>query len=141
MSNKKTKFNGKKLLIYDDEEIHYIEARVTEIDMQQHWIDYEDPHGHKTSYPTGRTYTFDTVEGFDTDTIKLDETLMKRIAKYNKEIEIQKLDEKIKEKKNKIKELDDILQDKDKRVEKIKEFIANIYDIDITDDDDYEDYD
>lgn len=141
MSNKKTKFNGKKLLIYDDEEIHYIEACVTEIDMQQHWIDYEDPHGYKTSYPTSRTYTFDTVEGFDTDTIKLDETLMKRIAKYNKEIEIQKLDKKIEEKKNKIKELDDILQDKDKRVEKIKEFIANIYDIDITDDDDYEDYD
>ena len=66
---------------------------------------------------------------------------MERIAKFNKEQEIRRLDEEIKEKKEKIKELDDILQDKDKRVEKLKEFVANIYNIDINDDEeDYDDF-
>ena len=61
---------------------------------------------------------------------------MRRIAKYNKEKECQQLDEKIKEKKAKIKELDDILTDRVGRVEKLKEFIAKIYDIDLYDDED-----
>ncbi len=60
------------------------------------------------------------------DTIKLDDTLMKRIAKFNKEEEIKKLE--------------NILEDREKIVEKIKEYIDNIYDIDINDDEyDYDD--
>lgn len=73
------------------------------------------------------------------DNIMLDETTMKRIAKYNKEVEVIRLDNAIKEKKNKIKELDDILQDKEGRVKKLKDFVAKIYDIDLDEDD--EDYD
>lgn len=58
---------------------------------------------------------------------------------YNKEVEVKRLDNTIKEKQNKIKELDDILQDKEGRVKKLKEFVANIYNTDL--DEDNEDYD
>lgn len=85
------------------------------------------------------SYTLSNYE--EHETIKLDDTLMKRIAKFNKEQEIAKLDEKIKNKKEKIKELEDILEDREKRVEKIKQYIANIYDIDLYDEDDEYRYD
>lgn len=134
--------NGnKKILIYDDNEIHYIEADIIEFNIEQNYISYNDySKPSKKSIPTDRTYTFTTVNNFDTDTIKLDETLMKRIAKYNKEIGVQKLEEKIKEKQKEIKELDDILQDRTQRVKKLKEFVAKIYDIDLNEDDN-DDYD
>ena len=74
------------------------------------------------------------------ENIKLDDTTMRRIAKFNKEIDIQKLDKKIKEKKEKIKELDDILHDREGRINKLKKFVAELYDIDLSDEDD-EDYD
>ena len=51
---------------------------------------------------------------------------MRRIAKYNKEQEIKRLEHEIENKKERIKELDDILQDKEGRIEKLKEFVANI---------------
>ena len=69
------------------------------------------------------------------ESIELDSTTMKRIAKYNKETECKKLDTEIKKQKEKIKELDDKLKDKEKRWKKVKNYIANIYEIDI---DDYE---
>ena len=67
------------------------------------------------------------------ENIKLDDTLMRRIAKFNKEQEIKRLEHEIENKKERIKELDDILQDKEGRIEKLKEFVAIIYDIDLED--------
>lgn len=76
------------------------------------------------------------------NTIKLDKKMMEEIAKYNKNVEIQNLEEIIKEKQKEISKLDDILEDKSKRVEKIKKYIAEIYDLDLKEDeDDYDDYD
>ena len=46
---------------------------------------------------------------------------------------------KFKEKKDKIKELDDILQDKEGKVKKLKEFVANLYNIDLDKDVDKDD--
>ena len=63
---------------------------------------------------------------------------MKRILKYNKEVEIEKLNNEIQNKKNKIKELDDKLKDKEKRWEKVKQYIANIYDLDLEEDYDWQ---
>ena len=65
---------------------------------------------------------------------------MKRILKYNKEVEIDELNKEIENKKKQIKELDDKLKDKEKRWEKVKQYIANIYDLDLEEDYD-EDYD
>ena len=83
------------------------------------------------------------TNGFEKlDNIMLDDTTMKRIAKFNKIQECKRLDKEIKEKEDRIKELDDLLQDKEKRWNKVKEYIKNIYEINLDeeDSDDYYDY-
>jgi len=131
---------GQHLIIYDEKEIHYITGDIYEMNVDTNCIEYEDPLGGvKQTVGVSKTFTFTTGNSIDEDTIKLDETMMRRIAKYNKEKELQKIEEQIKEKKEKIKELDNKLQDKEKRWQKVKEYIANIYDLDLEkdDDDDY----
>lgn len=128
-----------KIILYDDENLMYLTGNLYNAEVKQDFITYSCVDGiGKRTIPTLKVFK-GTIEGDETETIKLDETLMKRIAKYNKEAEIKKYDKIIEEKKEKIQELDDILQDKDKRVEKIKQFIANIYDLDLADDEDYYD--
>ena len=132
---------NKHIIIYDEEDIHYIEADIIEFDSHCDVIEYQDPiNGETIKFPSDTTFTFTTTNSFDEDTIKLDETMMKRIAKYNKEKELQKIKEQIKEKEEQIKEIDNKLQDKEKRWQKVKEYIANIYDLDLESDDE-EDYD
>ena len=128
-----------KIILYDDKNLMYCTGNLYNAEINQDYKTYHSITGESWTVPLTRTFQ-GTIEGDETETIKLDETLMKRIAKYNKEAEIKGYDKIIEEKKKKIEELDNILQDKEKRVEKIKQFIANIYDIDIYDDDD-DDYD
>lgn len=131
-----------KIIIYDDENMKYIVGYTGRYDISTNTIDYVIPYDrmvHNTV--VGYTFNCDINVPKMFDNIKLDPTTMERIAKFNKEQEIRRLDEEINKKKEKIKELDDILQDKDKRVQKLKEFVANIYNIDVNDDDDEEDCD
>lgn len=131
----------KHLIIYDEQEIHYIETDLMEINIDNNFREYDGPNGFKKNFVTSRTFTFATANNFDEDTIKLDETMMKRIAKYNKEKELQKIQKEIKEKEKQIKELDDKLQDKEKRWKKVKDYIANIYELDLEEDDEDNEYD
>ena len=119
---------NKKVIIYDDENIEYFTGCMGDCRYEPIYVNGEIT-------PIAVRQSFDITDINRTDTIQLDKTLMRRIAKYNKEKECQQLDEKIKEKKAKIEELDDILTDRVGRVEKLKEFIAKIYDIDLYDDD------
>ena len=132
------KINKPKVLIYDDENIKYIVGDLVTFDHEPQ-IEYYDLEGHKEAIPIRTFCNFTLDESKLLDNITLDETTMKRIAKYNKDVEVERLNDKIKEKKYKIKELDDILQDKEGRVKKIKEFVTNIYNIELDEDD--EDYD
>ena len=120
-----------RILIYDDENMTYFVGNM--IRWETSFYGYED---------IGKTKAEILIQnGQLVNNIELDETTMRRIAKFNKEQEIAKLDEVIKEKEQKIKDLEDILQDRSKRVEKIKEFIANVYNIPIDDGEyDYDDY-
>lgn len=120
--------NRVKVIVYDDKSIRYLTGCMGD-------YRYEPIYVNGKIIPIAVRQSFDITDINRTDTIQLDKTLMRRIAKYNKEKECQQLDEKIKEKKAKIKELDDILTDRVGRVEKLKEFIAKIYDIDLYDDD------
>lgn len=132
------KINKPKILIYDDENIRYIVGDLATFDHEPQ-VEYYDLNGHKEAIPIRTFCNFALDESKLLDNIMLDETTMKRIARYNKEVEVERLNDKIKEKKCKIKELDDILQDKEGRVKKLKDFVANIYNIDLDEDD--EDYD
>lgn len=119
--------NQVKVIVYDDKNIKYLTGYMGD-------YRYEPIYVNGKIIPIAVRQSFDITDINRTDTIQLDETLMKRIAKYNKEKECQQLDKKIEEKKAKIKELDDILTDRVGRVEKLKEFIAKIYDIDLYND-------
>ena len=129
-----------KLIIYDDENINYITGDILEINVEPHYLEYDNGHTFKQYFETSKTYSVTTNNPVNNETIKLDDTLMKRIAKFNKEVEIKKLDETIKNKQEKIKELDDLLQDKEKRWKKVKDYIADIYNIDLEEDYDDEEY-
>lgn len=126
------------ILIYDDKNICYKKGHLMAFEQSSTPISYETLDGKHVCLDSPSADLHLTISNYEElDNIILDETTMKRIAKYNEEMEIKRLDETIKKKKEKIKELDDILSDKGKRVQKIKEFVANIYDIDINDDDDW----
>lgn len=146
---------NKKVIIYDDENIEYFTGVATNFGISRDDIEITVIKDLARKFIPGNLYCeFIVNEASKHDTIQLDETLMKRIAKYNKEKECRQIDEKIKEnkakikeldkkieeKKAKIKELDDILTDRVGRVEKLKEFIAKIYDIDLYDDDEDDDW-
>lgn len=130
------------ILIYNDKDIVYYDGVTTymeqsaRVDSGRHFLD-----GSSYNYIMGYDVTFSVPNLEKKESIKLDETTMRRIAKYNKEADILKLEEEIKKKKEQIKELDAIISDKSKRVDKLKKFVANLYDIDIDDEDDYDYYD
>lgn len=126
--------NNYHIIIYNKDEMYYTEGELTSMEVTPTIID--NPYGGVVSQrPYIKTYT--TCENEPTEYIKLDDTTMKRILKYNKETKIKKLNKEIEQKKAEIKELDNKLQDKEKRWEKVKKYIANIYDINIKEDEDY----
>lgn len=141
MNKIKRVFNPK-IIIYDDENIQYTVGTVGNFGIDSgEPIEITSPEDFERKYipPMYNYFECEIRNCEQLDNIMLDETTMKRIAKYNKEVEVKRLDNTIKEKKDKIKELDDILQDKEGRVKKLKEFVANIYNINLDEDD--EDYD
>ena len=134
--------NKPRILIYDNENMIYLTGFYGSLDISYETDDYTTLYDESIRVIDKTIFTCEIDDTKRLDNVKLDPTTMERIAKFNKEQEIRRLDEKIKEKKEKIKELDDILQDKDKRVQKLKEFVANIYNIDVNDSEqDYEDDD
>ena len=129
------------ILIYDSENMIYLAGFYGSLDISYETDDCTALYDESIRVIDKTIFTCEIDDTKRLDNVKLDPTTMERIAKFNKEQEIRRLDEEINKKKEKIKELDDILQDKDKRVKKLKEFVANIYNIDVNDDDDEEDYD
>lgn len=135
--------NQPRILIYDDENMQYRVGYMGNFgSAPEPPIEITEYMDSERKYIPAPTQSFEcTISNYEElEYIKLDDTTMRRIAKFNKDIYIQKLDETIKEKEAKIKELDDILQDKEGRIDKLKKFVAKLYDIDLSDEDD-EDYD
>ena len=129
------------ILIYDSENMIYLAGFYGSLDISYETDDYTTLYDESIRVIDKTIFTCEIDDTKRLDNIKLDPTTMERIAKFNKEQEIKRLDEEINKKKEKIKELDDILQDKDKRVRKLKEFVSNIYNIDVNDYEDEDDYD
>ena len=136
-------YGKRNILIYDNENIKYFSGTFTTIAAEPNLITYEGINDRvKTTITRSHTITLETSDLEEFNNIELDDTTMKRIAKFNKEQECKRLEQEIEKKQNKIKELDNLLKDKEKRWNKVKEYIAKIYEIDINDDyDDYDDYD
>ena len=130
------------ILIYDDENITYYKGVPFSISIENEYITNRNTDGSIEPIRTGIILNAELKDYEELENIKLDDTTMKRIAKFNKCQEINRLDKEIKKKQNKIKQLDDFLQDKEKRIKKLKEFVADIYEINVNDneyEDEYED--
>ena len=127
--------NNTKVIIYDDNNIQYIVGDGASFEWEPQYSTYESFDGSRTTFPLGVTVTLGLSDAEVLDNIKLDKTLMERIAVFNKEQQCKKLDKEIKEKKERIKEIEAILEDREHRLDKLKEFIADIYDIDIENND------
>lgn len=127
------------ILIYNDKDIQYFHGVPMNIDIINDCEIYHCIDGTSISGPITTELRIRISNFEELDNITLDDTTMKRIAKFNKEIDIKKLDKEIEEKKKQIDELDSILQDREGRIGKLKNFIKDIYNINLDEDD--EDYD
>lgn len=125
--------NNYKIIIYNDEEMHYMEGYMVSLNSTPQVASYDNGYERK-NVCYGMEYTFGANVEPDKETIQLDPTLMKRIAKYNKEKEIEKLEEKIKRKQEKLKELEAKVEDREKRWKKVQEYVTKIYEIDLDED-------
>lgn len=128
-----------KIILYNDDDIKYLTGTFVQGQITPNYIDCTTCSSNKKEYIRLNTEIAGTINDFKTsETIKLDETLMRRIAKYNKEQELKQIDEQIENKKQKLKELEDLIEDRDKRVKKLKEFVAKLYDLELEDEEEYE---
>lgn len=126
------------ILIYNDKDIQYFHGVPMELGMETFCKKYDSGFGYRQAIPMNRLLTASIGNFEELENITLDDTTMKRIAKYNKEIDIKRLDKQIEEKKKQIYELDNVLQDREGRINKLKNFIKDIYKINL--DKDEEDY-
>ena len=125
-----------KIIIYDEKNMIYKTGVLVSEQHEPSYITIDGINGKKRYPARCSELTFQVDNYVESETIQIDETTMKRIAMYNKEKKIKELDNIIKKKTAQINALEDILEDKTKRVDKIKEYIANIYDIDVENDED-----
>lgn len=123
-----------KVIIYNDENMIYREGFLNSIESNANFSKERFLDGTSKSFIQGYTDTIICQHNGEKQSIELDPTTMKRILKYNKEVEIEKLNKEIENKKEQIKKLDDKLKDKEKRWEKVKQYIANIYDLGLEED-------
>lgn len=120
------------IIVYDDNKIKYFEGEIINVEYDPGLIETTICGGFERTFVKGLNehYTF-YAKAKAKETIKLDDTMMKRIAKYNKEKEVMEIEEKILDKKAELEKLTDLIEDREKRVEKLKEFIANLYELDL----------
>lgn len=127
--------NKPRVIIYDDENIQYFVGNGASFEWIPQYMTFENLDGAKTPFDMGVDISMHLDETKVLDNIKLDDTTMRRIAEFNKSQECKRLDEKIKEKKARIKEIEIILEDREHRLAKLKEYIKHIYEIDVDDED------
>lgn len=130
---------GVKVIIYNDEDMMYKEGFLDSIESDTNFGEYRLLDDSSSKFVIGYTDTIICNHNGEKQSIELDPTTMKRILKYNKEVEIEKLNKEIESKRKLIKQLDAKLQDKEGRWQMVKNFITNIYEMDLDEDDEDED--
>lgn len=131
------------ILIYDDEEIKYMTGEIKRLETNPILAECTNINDFTRKYmTTGRKEMLCDIRDYDEkETIRLDDTLMRRIAKYNKEAEIEDMDRKLKAKEERIKQLEEKIEDREERWKKIQKFVAKIYELPIDDENyDYDEY-
>jgi hypothetical protein len=128
-------YSNTRVIIYNDDDIQYIIGNGTSFEWEPRCLDYECINGTRHHIPLNAVVTMSVDDAECLENIKLDDTLMKRIAKFNKEQECKRLDKEIEDKKKEIEKIEEVLEDRNGRLKKLKTFIRDIYEIDIDEDD------
>ena len=113
------------VLMYDSKNIIYYHGVLTSFSLQPNYVEYSPMDAFSVqNIVTSHSIYLETPVIEELNNIELDKTTMERIAKYNKTQECKRLD-------------------KEKRWNKVKQYIKQVYeieDIDDLDDDDYDDW-
>lgn len=131
-------YGNARVIIYDDNYIQYIIANATSFNWEPQSLDYECIDGTIHHIPLNAIVTMSVDNMECLENIKLDDTLMKRIAVFNKTQECKRLDKEIADKKKEIEKIEEVLEDRNGRLKKLKAFIRDIYKIDISEEDDWD---
>lgn len=125
-----------KVIIYDDEVMGCYEAQNIVFDYEQNPIEITTLEDIERKYIHGIPEFYVYGAGNIRKMAELDPTTMKKIARYNKEVELENIQREIKFKKDELKALEEEIKDRQDRINKIHELVEKIYD-----DDEDEDYD
>ena len=90
------------IIIYNDEDIYYYQGSLISIDMDTNYLDYNSLDGDYRRIEDGMIMTAKINNYKEGENIVLDDTTMKRIAKYNKTADLKRLDKIIAEKEDTI---------------------------------------
>lgn len=131
-----------KVIIYDDEVMGCFESQVINFKYDEIPIEITSLTDTYRQYIKGIPEYCIYGSGDIRRMIELDPTTMKKIAKYNKEIEVENIQRRIKEKKEELKDLEDKIDDRVRRIKKLEELSDNVYSLDLDkdyceDEDDY----
>lgn len=133
-----------KVIIYDDEVMGCYETQNIVFDYKENPIEITTLEDNVRKYIDGIPEYCIYGSGNIKRMVELDPTTMKKIAKYNKEVELENIQREIKFKKDELKALEKDIEDRIKRINKIHELVENVYDLDLDkdyfEDEDYDEY-
>ena len=133
-----------KVIIYDDEVMGCYESQVINFDFKENPIEITTLEDIERKFINGIPEYCIYGSGYIRRMIELDPTTMKKIAKYNKEVELENIQREIKFEKDELKALEKDIEDRIKRINKIHELVENVYDLDLDkdyfEDEDYDEY-
>lgn len=111
------------LIFYDDENMEVYNVENVQVNNDMHYC--EEPRRADMMPIVSLSCVAHTID-FDTrfEKVELDPTTMRRIAKFNKEVEIKNLDKTIEDKKDELEEVRQEILKQEKKLESIKEFVG-----------------
>ena len=136
-----------KVIIYDDEVMGCYESQVINFDFKENPIEITTLEDIERKFINGIPEYCIYGSGYIRRMIELDPTTMKKIAKYNKEIELENIQRRIEGRKKELEDLDKEIDDRVRRIKKLEELSDNVYSLDLDkdycedDDDEDDDYD
>ena len=124
-NSKLTMYTKVKTIVYDDDNMAFYDMIVDGIDYAPEIIDCTTRLDNSKKYIVGISPSYTLTGNIDdTNEIELDPNTMRRIARYNKEKELQRIQKQIENAKSKLEEVTKELNKQNDRLNSVKDYIA-----------------
>ena len=120
-----------KVIIYDDEVMGCYASQVISFDFKENPIEITTLEDIERKFINGIPEYCIYGSGYIRRMVELDPTTMKKIAKYNKEIELENIQRRIEGRKQELEDLDKEIDDRVRIINKLGELADNIYSLDL----------